>query len=201
MIKQVIFDFGQVLVKFDPHMMCERYLNDPKDIETMETVLFDRLYWDKLDAGTMTDEEAITAAKDRLPAHLKEIAAEIFYNWIHMLPEINGMNTLVEELCEHGFRPALLSNISRYFADHAHEIPILTHFEPCVFSAVCGMTKPHTDIFEYACTLCGSKPHETLFIDDSTLNIDGAKQAGLVTYRFDGDAKALRDYLVAQGVL
>ncbi len=201
MIKQVIFDFGQVLVKFDPHMMCCRYLHDPKDIETMETVLFDRLYWDKLDAGTMTDEEAITAAKDRLPAHLKEIAAEIFYNWIYMLPEINGMKALVEELCEHGFRPALLSNISQYFADHAHEIPILAHVEPCVFSAVCGMTKPHADIFEYACTLCGSKPHETLFIDDSALNIDGAKQAGLVTYHFNGDAAALRDYLVAQGVL
>ena len=62
MIRQVIFDFGQVLVKFDPHMMCRKYLDDRKDIETMETVLFDRLYWDKLDAGTMTDEEAVAAA-------------------------------------------------------------------------------------------------------------------------------------------
>jgi len=201
MIKQVIFDFGQVLVKFDPHMMCCRYLSDPEDIRIMETVLFDRLYWDKLDAGTMTDEEAITAAKERLPAHLKEIAAEIFYNWIYMLPEIDGMRDLLDELRECGVKPALLSNISQYFADHADEIPILSGFEPCVYSAVCGMTKPHKEIFAYACTLCGSQPHETLFIDDSALNIDGAKQAGLVTYHFDGDAKALRRFLADNGVL
>lgn len=200
-IKQVIFDFGQVLVHFSPRAMCERYLTDSDDIRVMETVLFDRLYWDALDAGTLSDEDAVAAAKERLPSHLQEVAGEIFFNWIYMLPEIDGMRELVAELCANGFKPALLSNISRYFADHANEIPILYAFEPCIYSAVCGMTKPHREIFEYACERCGSVPQETLFIDDSQLNIDGAAKAGLVTYRFDGDVTALKTYLTAQGLL
>ena len=149
-IKQVIFDFGQVLVHFSPRAMCERYLTDPDDIRVMETVLFDRLYWDALDAGALSDEDAVAAAGERLPSHLQEVAGEIFFNWIYMLPEIDGMRDLVAELCANGFKPALLSNISRYFADHAKEIPILSMFEPCIYSAVCGMTKPHREIFEYA---------------------------------------------------
>lgn len=201
MIRQVVFDFGQVLVHFDPHEMCKRYLTNEEDIAVMEEVLFDRLYWDKLDAGTITDEETIALARERLPEHLRDIAAEIFYNWIYMLPEVEGMRTILEDLKANGVPLYLLSNISQYFADHSGEIPILSYFDRCIFSAVCGYTKPHRDIFDYLCRTCDGDPAETLFIDDSAVNIEGAKAAGWMGYRFDGDAAALRRFLVENGVL
>ncbi len=201
MIKQVVFDFGQVLVHFDPHAMCERYLTNDEDIAVMEAVLFDRLYWDKLDAGTITDEQTITLAQKRLPAHLRPIAADIFYNWIYMLPEIDGMRDVLISLKQNGVPLYLLSNISRYFADHCDEIEILSYFDHCVFSAVCGYTKPHKNIFDHLCRTCDCDPAQTLFIDDSEKNIEGAEKAGLIGYRFDGDATKLRQFLVANGVL
>ncbi len=201
MIRWVVFDFGQVLVRFDPHAMCERYLDNETDIAVMERVLFDRLYWDKLDAGTITDEEAVALAKERLPAHLRDKAGEIFFNWIYMLPEIDGMRALLEELKANGVPLCLLSNISRYFADHRDEIGILSYFDHCIFSAVCGMTKPHRDIFTHLCRVCDAAPQELLFIDDSDGNIRGAEAAGICGYRFDGNAEVLRDYLRKKGLL
>ena len=66
MIKNVVFDFGQVLVHFQPAYMVGKYVTDEADAKLLKEVLFDRLYWDKLDAGTITDEEAV-GGKDAYP--------------------------------------------------------------------------------------------------------------------------------------
>ena len=43
MIKNVVFDFGQVLVRFEPEYMTGQYIKDENDIKLMSQVLFDRL--------------------------------------------------------------------------------------------------------------------------------------------------------------
>ena len=196
MIKNVVFDFGQVMVHFEPSYMVSRYITDPEDASLLEKVIFDRLYWDKLDAGTITDEEVINSCKKRLPERLHKAAENIYYNWIYNIPEIEGMRELVSDIKKDlGVRVFLLSNICEYFADHADEIPCLEEFERCVLSALCGYTKPHAEIFDHLCSVCDILPEETVFIDDSEKNIKGAEAFGITGYLFDGNADALRKYL------
>lgn len=197
MIRNVIFDFGQVMVRFDPAYMVAKYIDDPTDRQLVETVLFDRLYWDKSDRGTITDAEILEAACARLPQRLHDVAKTIYDNWIYNLPEIEGMRALVRELKKrHGIHVYLLSNISTYFAAHAHEIPCLADFEDCVFSAVCGKVKPNPDIFAYLCGRNGLNPTECIFVDDNAANIAGAEAFGIKGYLFDGDASRLKKYLI-----
>ena len=66
MIKNVVFDFGQVMVRFEPSYMVGRYVKDKADASLLGEVIFDRLYWDRLDAGTISDEEVINACYTRL---------------------------------------------------------------------------------------------------------------------------------------
>lgn len=196
MIKNVVFDFGQVLVRFDPAYMVGRFVTDAQDASLLETVLFDRLYWDPLDAGTISDEEVITASKTRLPARLWDVAEKIYYNWIYNLPEIEGMDALLRNLKEtHGMRLFLLSNISTYFASHAAEIPILRHLDGCIFSSHAGAVKPSRVIYEHLCATYGLTPEETIFVDDRAENIAGAQAYGIAGYVFDGDSTKLRAYL------
>ena len=196
MIRNVIFDFGQVMVRFDPAYMVSKYIDDPADCAKVEAVLFDRLYWDRLDRGTITDEEVLEASRARLPEHLHGVIKTVYDNWIYNLPEIEGMRELVRELkAQYGIHVYLLSNISVYFAAHAHEIPCLSEFEDCVFSAVCGKVKPNTDIFAYLCGRNGLNPTECIFVDDNAANIAGAEAFGIQGYLFDGDAKRLTAYL------
>ena len=63
-VKNVVFDFGQVLVHFDPSYMVGRYVSDEEDAALIAEVLFDRLYWDRLDAGTISDAEPQTTLSD-----------------------------------------------------------------------------------------------------------------------------------------
>ena len=62
-IKNVVFDCGQVLVHFEPSYMVGVYVSDKEDKELLEMVVFDRLYWDKLDLGTITNEETVNEIK------------------------------------------------------------------------------------------------------------------------------------------
>jgi len=196
MIKNVVFDFGQVMVHFEPSYMVSKYVSDPSDSFLLESVIFDRLYWDRLDAGTITDDEVVFACKERLPERLHGSVDRIYYNWIYNIPEIEGMRELVSDIKkDFGVRTFLLSNICTYFANHRNEIPVLDEFEECIFSAVCGYTKPHAEIFEHLCSVCDILPEETVFIDDSEKNIKGAEAFGITGYLFDGNADALKTYL------
>ncbi len=197
MIKNVVFDFGQVLVKFSPEYMTEQYVKDKADSELLQTILFDRLYWDRLDLGTITDEELINEACTRLPERLHNVATEIYRNWFYNIPETEGMRALIEEIRDKcGAKLYLLSNISKGFSEHSSEIPILRYFDKCIMSADYGVVKPSREIFDILCRECGINANESIFIDDSPKNVEGGKAFGIHTYLFDGDVAALRNRLL-----
>ncbi|MBO5261884.1 MAG: HAD family phosphatase [Clostridia bacterium] len=196
MIKNVIFDFGQVLVRFEPEYMVRQYVENENDVKLLSDVVFDRLYWDKLDLGTITDKETIELCRERLPKRLWDAAEKIHWNWIYNIPEIDGMKELIKYIKErYGTGVFVLSNISHYFADHSHEIDILNYADGCVFSARIGITKPDYRIFDYMCKKYNLDPKETVFVDDNENNIKSSIEFGLNGYIFDGDAKKLKSYL------
>ena len=196
-IKNVIFDFGQVLVRFEPPLMCQKHVSDPDDVNLLCDVLFARTYWDRLDEGTISDEELLASAKLEIPERLHEACERIYYDWIYVLPEIEGMRDVIALCREKGFGVYLLSNISHYFADHESEIPILSLLDGTVLSARVGYVKPSREIFEYITKKFDLTPCETIFVDDNLKNVEGANKFGINSYHFDGDAKKLYDFINA----
>ena len=197
MIKNIVFDFGQVLVRFEPKYMTEKYVTGKNDSALLQKVLFDRLYWDRLDLGTISDEELIAESCKRLPERLHGVAEKIYRSWIYNLPETKGMRELIEELkASYGVKLYLLSNISKSFSEKSSEIPILKYFDKCIMSADYGVVKPSREIFDILCRECNIKKEESIFIDDSPKNVDGARCYGIKAYLFDGSTEALRSYLL-----
>ena len=135
MIKNVIFDYGQVLVRFVPEYMTGAFVKNREDIKTVSGVVFDREYWDKLDAGTISDAEVVEKIKSRLPERLHQQATDVYYGWIHNIPAIYGMEDIIIALKEKGINLCLLSNISKYFVEHYEEAPLLKYFDDLVFSS------------------------------------------------------------------
>ena len=195
-IKNVIFDFGQVIAYFNPEYMTAPYVDNEADKRLVSEVLFDRLYWDRLDLGTIEDSEVLELCHKRLPERLHGACDEAYYNWVYNLPIIEGMDELVKYIKErYGVRVFLISNISKYFVAHRDEIPILKEFEYCVFSSLLGVCKPSHIIFDHLCKTCNLLPSESIFIDDNENNIKGARSFGLEGYLFDGSSAKLKDHL------
>jgi putative hydrolase of the HAD superfamily len=195
MIKNVVFDFGQVLVRFEPAYIVAQHTSDPEVARLLLDTVFDLSYWNKLDAGEVTDREAVAHFRAHLPAPLADLGERVFLTWRHHIPPIPEMQALVAELKARGVPLYLLSNISISFAEHAEEYPVLSLFDKCVFSGPCRMAKPDPAIFHHLLTACGIRAEETLFIDDSAKNIAGAESVGICGYLFDGDAARLAAYL------
>lgn len=195
MIRNVIFDFGQVLIRFDGREITGFTVSDEVEAKQVADVFFDRQYWDKIDTGELTGETLIEAAKTRLPAQFHGYLPEIFYTWIYRVPYIEGMHDVVAGLRSKGIRLFLLSNAGHYLAAHHDHFSILDGFEACLFSAPLGMLKPDERIYRHICDTYRLVPEETLFIDDNAANVAGARAAGLRAYQFDGNAKKLQAFL------
>jgi len=195
MIKNVIFDCGQVLVHFEPEYMVRQYVSNESDVPLLTEVVFDRLYWNRLDEGTISNEEVLSACHERLPKRLWEIADEIYYGWIYNIPEIEGMSELIKYIKEeYGVKTYLLSNISEYFSSHAHKVPILSLLDGCVFSSAIKEVKPNPPIYRHLLEKFALEASECVFVDDRKENIDTAVSLGIGGYVFDGNVDKLREF-------
>lgn len=196
--KNFIFDFGQVIVKFDTEYMTSVYIK-PEDIKKVEEVVFDRLYWDRLDEGTITDDEVRKGICERLPKELHTDACRVYDNWYKNLEFIEGMPELIKDIKAKGGKLYLLSNISETFAKEYKNVSnisdILNSFDGLVFSAPLGITKPNKEIFRYILNEYNLKSSDTVFIDDNEKNVSASCKENIFGYLFDGDAQTLRGYL------
>lgn len=202
MIKNYIFDFGNVFAEFIPEKLCAPYVEEGEGKKRIVDAVFSREYWDKLDSGEYDDNEAKAEIKKRLSEDEGELALRIFDAWIGNMAPIDGMRELLSEIKKTDKKLYLLSNISKDFAKTYHNYPWISElfekFDGLVFSGTIGMIKPSPEIFGYVLDKFGLKAEESLFIDDSLQNIKGAESIGIKGYLFDGDADKLRIYLMQQ---
>ena len=199
MFKNYIFDFGNVIANFDPVKLAEPYVYDECMLDDVVKVAFDRLYWDRLDAGTITDDEIKADMKKRLNDKAYEMACRAYENWVNTMTPVAGMHKLINDIKKENKKLYLISNISEGFAREYKNVPwineVLSQFDGLVFSATTGKSKPNRDIFEHLLNTYSLKAKECIFIDDSAKNLDGAKLVGIEGYLFDGSADKLRKFL------
>lgn len=199
MINNYIFDFGNVLSEFYPDKLTAPFVEDKESAGIISSVVFDRIYWDKLDAGTITDDEVKADIVKRLPKNLGSIACKVYDNWINTMTPVPGMYELICDIKKNGKKLYLISNISVGFANGYCKVKwikeLLDLFDGLVLSGTIGMTKPNKEIFEYLLVKYNLKAEECLFIDDSEKNVKCAETVGISAYLFDGEAEKLRKFI------
>ncbi len=199
MIRNVIFDFGNVLGRYMPEEMTAAIVSDPDAAAVICPVVFDRLYWDKLDYGGITDDEVKADICARLPQPYHESACRIYDRWHTLMPPVPGMQKLVADIKAQGGRLYLLSNISIGFAEQYGEVDwireLFSLFDGLVFSGPIGMAKPHWEIFEYILDHYDLRAEECVFIDDTPSNIAACEAVGIRGILFDGNANNVRKAL------
>ena len=199
MIKNIIFDFGRVIVDFDETKMTRAYIKDEAWVPIVRDIVFDRLYWDRSDLGTISDEELKEGVASRLPQELIPLAHAVYDDWIKNVDLVPYIEEAIAAAREKAEGLYLLSNISIKFAEEYDRHPpirdILSSFDGLVFSGPIHMIKPDPEMFRYLLNTYHLSPDECLFIDDSPKNTAGAKAMGIHTYLFDGDAQKLASYI------
>lgn len=192
MIRNIVFDMGQVLNRFDPEMFLDRAGIFGEDRDLLRREVFQSLEWSRLDRGSLTDDEAIALMCARLPQRLHAQAAQFVTAWDRPIVPMEGMAALVRELKAKGYGIYLLSNASRRQHSYWPRIPGSECFDGTLISADVGLVKPQPEIYRRLCETFSLIPGECVFIDDATSNAEGAFFSGLRAIVFHGDVEELR---------
>lgn len=201
MIRNIIFDMGQVLIRWDPEKMLEEYALAPEDMQLLNTELFKGVEWIQQDRGILGEQEVAGRVCARLPERLHDPVRTLVYGWHrrHLTP-MPDMAELVRELKAAGYGIYLLSNASTALREYFPRIPGSECFEKLMVSAEEKLLKPQHEIYERLYASFGLNPAECWFIDDSPANVEGAILTGMNGTIFRGDVARLRRELKQAGI-
>ena len=200
MIKNILFDMGNVLIRFDRKLFLDRLQISDADKELLLREVFASVDWAHMDRGTKTEATALESMKLRLPQRLHWAAEELVFRWDEPLVLIDGMYELIEELTAKGYGIYLLSNASVRQHEYWPRIPVSCFFDGTLISADERVMKPQPEIYHLCLQRFGLKAEESFFIDDMAHNIEGALFCGLSGAVFHGDVNRLRQDLRSAGV-
>ncbi len=185
MIKNIVFDLGNVLISFRPSEFFDKK-NYPENIKaTILSDIFGSKEWGMLDNGEINTAEAIdsialksTLQKEEI-AHIFNLRAELIY-------PIDPNVRLLPELRKRGFRLYFLSNFPvDLFEEVKTGYYFFKYFEGGLISAEAKFSKPDSRIFKILILKYSLSPEECLFIDDLEINVRTAEaigMKGLITY-------------------
>jgi 2-haloacid dehalogenase len=184
-IQAILFDFGNVLIEWDPRYVYRRYF--PDDEEAMERFLHEVNFMDwnaQQDKGRRFAEGVAILSK-QFP-HYAELIQAYHDHWKDSIGNpFEGTVEILKRLKTAGYPLFGLSNWSAETFPYAREKhDFFDLFDNIIISGEVGSIKPEREFFEIALKRIGKPVSACLFIDDSLANIGQARRMGLITIHF-----------------
>jgi HAD superfamily hydrolase (TIGR01509 family) len=198
--KAVLFDVGNVVVRWDPNTLYAKIFADPVERAWFLGEVCTMAWHVQHDAGVSWDQ-TIPALISCYPQHADAIAAWRD-RWAEMFSgPIPETEAAIEALHARGVPLYGLTNMAvETFATTMAMSPAFERLSDVIVSGRERVVKPDRRIFEIASARSGRRPAELLFIDDSRANIEAAQALGYHAHHFT-DPKALRPALERYGLL
>ncbi len=193
MIKNIVFDFGGVLVKYDFKAFFRQHLPSKEETEWFMRHAFEPIN-NELDLGIESPEDIIGRAKRMWPEYEEVFQAFLDHYEDIFLSEIKGMTKLMKELKAKGYRLLGLSNwsclVERIMKKFPRPFALL---DGMLISKDEHIMKPSQKIYRRFCLKFGVKPEECVFIDDKPENVLAAESMYLYGIVFHDINQLRRD--------
>ena len=181
MIKNIIFDFGDIFINLDKQAPIKAFtelgLTFRPEIENINN---------KYEVGAISSQEFVASYKEWLPNCSEQQIIDAWNSILLDFPEFR-LNFLKELASNTNYKLFLLSNTNDLHIDwiKSHVSfyeDFKNQFDVFYLSQEIGYRKPNNDIYEFVLHENNIAAHETLFIDDTTPNTITANQLGIHTW-------------------
>lgn len=193
-IDAIIFDFGGVILNID-------YQKTNKAFTDLGVKHFSDMYSQKsanplfqhLEEGKINEEEFYSQFKRSAEVDLSD--EQIKEAWNALLSDYREEALSTLRSLRSKYKLYLLSNtniihhrkFNKIYDEQIRAGSLKDYFDKAYYSHEIGFRKPNKEAYEYVLKENNLSPSQTLFIDDSIQNIEGAKAVGLQTiYLQDG---------------
>ena len=197
-VKAIIFDFGGVLLDWDPRHLYNAYFPDqPQALEDFLNEV-DFYAWNAEQDKGRSFAAGVDALSAKFP-HRAELIEAFATNWEQSITgEISGTVEILYRLKAKGIPLYGLSNWSpETFPLVRNKYSFFDEFDEIVFSGEVNLIKPEPEIYHLLLSKIPYQASECLFIDDSQANIDTARALGFYGICFEspeGVARVLGEY-------
>jgi len=187
-IKNIIFDFGGVILNIDYQLNIDAF----KEIGLDD---FEKSYSKACQINLFNDLECGLISPEEFRDGLRIVAGKNFSNeqiddaWNKIILDLPFKRILLLKELNSRYRTFLLSNTNKIhynlYITKLQKYGYLNFndiFEKAYFSHEIRMRKPDKEIFEFVLQEQQLNPEETLFIDDSIQHIETAKKLGIITH-------------------
>ncbi|MCR5453834.1 MAG: HAD family phosphatase [Bacteroidales bacterium] len=196
MIKNLIFDFGKVLVDYDYMPVLRQIFGNDDDANRFAQRVLTEQWGKRMDREDVSFEQSIRDMQDAFPEYYDQITAfgERYPDFV--TGEMPGMNELLQRLKSQGFAMYGLSNWCSKVHITMKQYDIFKYIDGFVVSSQIREIKPDAPIYRHLLDKYGLDASECFFADDRAENVDGAKAVGIDGVVFVDAAQyeqALRD--------
>jgi 2-haloacid dehalogenase len=200
MINNIVFDFGGVLIDWNPRYLYRKVFNNEEAMERFLREICNGEWNEKQDGGRPFSE----GVSELIKLHPEEAEKIRLYfdRWDEMVDgEVEGTSGVLYELKSRGYALYGLTNWSgETFPKVRHKFQFLNDLMGIIVSGDEKLLKPDPAIYRLLMHRYGIIPAETLFIDDNYANVEAAKRLGFETVRFES-AQQLREELIMKRIL
>lgn len=198
-IQQIVFDIGNVLVRWSPEEILHRTFDNKDNYQLLGQQIFLHPNWTALNLGQLTEQQAIQDYHQEFGFPIETLESLFFHIKDTQTP-IPGSAELLHRLYLAGYKTFVLSDNIREIVSYLKQrYSFWNDLHGEVISADIQHKKPGNEIFEYLLNHFDIDPATTVFTDDLAMNIQGAKRAGITGIQFH-NAVQLEESLIALGV-
>lgn len=195
----IIFDLGGVVLTWRPEEIIASSFADPEVRVKVAAEIFGHADWHELDRGTLPLREAIVRAAGRTGLPPSAVADLMRQVPIALVP-VPATVDLLYRLKARGHRLFYLSNMHVASIEHVESAYVFWNvFEGGVISCRVHLIKPGREIYTYLLEKYGLDSVDTIFIDDTAVNLETPARLGMQTIKFENPAQC-EDQLRVLGI-
>ncbi len=180
MIKNIIFDIGDVLVGYDGSSYLKSFGFSPEEEKAIYEALFRSPYWPEFDREAISVPELLEAVCALAPAEYGDDIVRVFEELYLSLREWPESLPWIQSLKERGYGVYYLSNYSSHLLERTRDsMDFLPYMDGGLYSYEVKQIKPEAEIYEsFLARFPQIKPEEAVFLDNNEENVKAAEALG-----------------------
>ena len=180
MYKNIIFDFGGVVVQFNPKDFLMDHFMNKRAEEIVYELTFGSQEWQDLDRGTIPREEGNAAMLENAARVNRVFEVQtVIDEWPTILRTKESTVHTMQKLKAAGYRLYYLTNIPADIMDELRQREWFSLFDGGVASCEVHLCKPEPAIYTTLMQTCNLAYDESIFIDDNKVNAQAAYNLGI----------------------
>lgn len=179
MIKNIIFDLGNVIISFNQNKIISNFTQKQEEIKYICDEIFHAPEWELMDLGNITNDEAIEIINKRNGYKYQKLTENFLHEWYKKRLFNNDVIKIAKDLSKKGYKLFVLSNMANSTYEYLRKYEFFSLCSGIIISAYEHVLKPDKKIYRLLLERYNLNAEECFFIDDREENIIAGEKIGI----------------------